>query len=173
MVELKDALNLDALMMMLNIEDMQFLSYQGSSTLPLCDENVSWKVAKQPLPVSTETILNLYYLLKKHTPNYSGSDNDNYRSLQNVEDNTRHYRKFSLVQVFPIQVLISSAISNIEDKKVINIIKDISPKNISFTYYSKWDIYFILFTYSLLHIYIKIYNIIAQILMYHNYVYFL
>ena len=144
-MELKDALNLDALMMMLNIEDMQFLSYQGSSTLPLCDENVSWKVAKQPLPVSTETILNFYYLLKKHTPNYSGSDNDNYRSLQNVEDNTRHYRKFSLVQVFPIQVLISSAISNIEDKKVINIIKDISPKNISFTYYSKWDIYFILF----------------------------
>ncbi|KNG75179.1 hypothetical protein PFMG_01406 [Plasmodium falciparum IGH-CR14] len=145
LVELKDALNLDALMMMLNIEDMQFLSYQGSSTLPLCDENVSWKVAKQPLPVSTETILNFYYLLKKHTPNYSGSDNDNYRSLQNVEDNTRHYRKFSLVQVFPIQVLISSAISNIEDKKVINIIKDISPKNMSFSYYSKWDIYFILF----------------------------
>ncbi|SOV15976.1 carbonic anhydrase [Plasmodium gaboni] len=145
LVELKEALNLDALMMMLNIEDMQFLSYEGSSTLPLCNENVSWKVAKQPLPASTETILNFYNLLKKHTPNYSGSDNDNYRSLQNVEDNTRHYRKFSLVQIFPIQVLISSAISNVEDNEVINIIKDISPKNMSFSYYSKWDIYFILF----------------------------
>ncbi|CRG96450.1 carbonic anhydrase, putative [Plasmodium gallinaceum] len=145
LVDLDEVLNLDALMMMLNIENMEFLSYHGSSTLPLCEENVHWKVAKQPLPVSTELILDFYKMLKKHTPNYKGSDNDNYRVLQNVEDNSKNYGKVDLIQGFPVQVLISSALSTLEDREVINIIKDASTKSFSNYQYFNYFLFYLFF----------------------------
>ncbi|CRH00271.1 carbonic anhydrase, putative [Plasmodium relictum] len=145
LVDLDEVLNLDSLMMMLNIENMEFLSYHGSSTLPLCEENVHWKVAKQPLPVSTELILDFYKMLKKYTSDYKGSDNDNYRVLQNVEDNSKNYGKVYLIQGFPVQVLISSALSTLEDREVINIIKDASTKSFSSYQYFNYFLFYLFF----------------------------
>ncbi|SBT71492.1 carbonic anhydrase, putative [Plasmodium malariae] len=145
LVQLDEELNLNSLMMMLNIEDMEFLAYHGSSTLPECEENVHWKVAKQALPVSTETILNFYKMLKKNTSNYKGSENDNYRNLKNVQDDLQNYGKIYIIQGFPIQVLISSALSTYEDKEIINIIKEAYIKSFSSYIYLSYFVLFILF----------------------------
>ncbi|KMZ99399.1 hypothetical protein PVNG_04195 [Plasmodium vivax North Korean] len=64
--------------MTLNIESMELLAHRGSPSVPTCDENIHWKVAKQALPPSTETILNFYKMLKRSSPTYRGSDENKY-----------------------------------------------------------------------------------------------
>lgn len=109
--------------MMLNMKSMEFFAYHGSSTSPGCNENVHWKVAKKSLPISTETMLKFYNMLKKTTPYYNASDNDNFRALQNVQGNIHNYGRVYLIQGFPVQLLISSALMTSDDKNVIENIK--------------------------------------------------
>ncbi|CDU17879.1 carbonic anhydrase, putative [Plasmodium yoelii] len=123
LVNLKKPLNLNSLLMMLNMKSMEFFAYHGSSTSPDCNENVHWKVAKKSLPISTETMLKFYNMLKKTTPDYNASDNDNFRALQNVQGNIHNYGRVYLIQGFPVQLLISSALTTSEDKNVIENIK--------------------------------------------------
>ncbi|CXI40810.1 carbonic anhydrase, putative [Plasmodium berghei] len=123
LVNLKEPLNLNSLLMMLNMKSMEFFAYHGSSTSPGCNENVHWKVAKKSLPISTETMLKFYNMLKKTTPYYNASDNDNFRALQNVQGNIHNYGRVYLIQGFPVQLLISSALMTSDDKNVIENIK--------------------------------------------------
>ncbi|EUD73019.1 hypothetical protein YYG_02019 [Plasmodium vinckei petteri] len=129
LVDLKAPLNLNSVLMMLNMKSMEFFAYHGSSTSPDCNENVHWKVAKKSLPISTETMLKFYNMLKKTTPDYNGSDNDNFRALQNVQGNIHNYGRVYLIQGFPVQLLISSILTTSEDKTVIENIKQAYSKS--------------------------------------------
>ncbi|SCM04562.1 carbonic anhydrase, putative [Plasmodium chabaudi adami] len=129
LVDLKVPLNLNSVLMMLNMKSMEFFAYHGSSTTPDCNENVHWKVAKKSLPISTETMLKFYNMLKKTTPDYNSSDNDNFRALQNVQGNVHNYGRVYLIQGFPVQLLISSILTTSEDKTVIENIKQAYSKS--------------------------------------------
>lgn len=109
-VELPHPLNLQSLMMMVQLTNTEFFAYDGSTTVPGCQENVRWYVARQPLPVATETMLRFYKMLNpKHLQSRDEKDG-NFRMLQNVEDNMHNEGNVFLVQGFPLQVLIANSL---------------------------------------------------------------
>ncbi|EPT32127.1 hypothetical protein TGME49_297070 [Toxoplasma gondii ME49] len=109
-VELAHPLNLQSVMMMLQLTNTEFFAYDGSTTMPDCKENVRWYVARQPLPVATETMLRFYKMLNPHQLRSRDENDGNFRMLQNVEDNMRNEGNVFLVQGFPLQVLIANSL---------------------------------------------------------------
>ncbi|PFH35404.1 hypothetical protein BESB_062910 [Besnoitia besnoiti] len=109
-IQLPHPLNLQSLMMMLQLTNTEFFAYDGSTTMPDCQENVRWYVARQPLPVATETMLRFYKMLNPQRLKSHEERDGNFRILQNVEDNMHNEGNVFLVQGFPLQVLIANSL---------------------------------------------------------------
>ncbi|CBZ50142.1 putative duplicated carbonic anhydrase [Neospora caninum Liverpool] len=109
-VQLVHPLNLQSVMMMLQLTNTEFFAYDGSTTMPDCTENVRWYVARQPLPVATETMLRFYKMLNPQQLKSREEKDGNFRMLQNVEDNMRNEGNVFLVQGFPLQVLVANSL---------------------------------------------------------------
>ncbi|OEH77016.1 hypothetical protein cyc_01880 [Cyclospora cayetanensis] len=110
LLELPHTLNLQSLMMMLQLTNEEFFAYDGSHTMPGCEENVRWYVARQPLPVATDTMLRFYKMLNPKSMKSVKEKDGNFRQLQNVEGNMHNDGNVFLVQGFPLQVLIADSL---------------------------------------------------------------
>ncbi|CDJ61230.1 duplicated carbonic anhydrase, putative [Eimeria maxima] len=122
LLELPHPLNLQSLMMMLQLTNQEFFAYDGSHTMPGCEENVRWYVARQPLPVATDTMLRFYKMLNPKTLKSVKEKDGNFRQLQNVEGNMHNDGNVFLVQGFPLQVLIADSLgfTNMSDQAEVN-----------------------------------------------------
>ncbi|CDJ30838.1 Conserved Plasmodium protein, related [Eimeria mitis] len=122
LLELPHPLNLQSLMMMLQLTNQEFFAYDGSHTMPGCEENVRWYVARQPLPVATDTMLRFYKMLNPKTLKSVKEKDGNFRELQNVEGNMHNDGNVFLVQGFPLQVLIADSLgfTNMSDQAEVN-----------------------------------------------------
>ncbi|KAL8428809.1 hypothetical protein ACSSS7_006994 [Eimeria intestinalis] len=117
-IDLPHPLNLQSLMMMLQLTNQEFFAYDGSHTMPGCEENVRWYVARQPLPVATDTMLRFYKMLNPTSLKSVKEKDGNFRELQNVEGNMHNDGNVFLVQGFPLQVLIAESLgfTNMSDQ---------------------------------------------------------
>lgn len=90
--------------------------------MPGCEENVRWYVARQPLPVATDTMLRFYKMLNPKTLKSVKEKDGNFRQLQNVEGNMHNDGNVFLVQGFPLQVLIADSLgfTNMSDQAEVN-----------------------------------------------------
>lgn len=90
--------------------------------MPGCEENVRWYVARQPLPVATDTMLRFYKMLNPKTLKSVKEKDGNFRELQNVEGNMHNDGNVFLVQGFPLQVLIADSLgfTNMSDQAEVN-----------------------------------------------------
>ncbi|CDJ69652.1 duplicated carbonic anhydrase, putative [Eimeria necatrix] len=121
-LELTHPLNLQSLMMMLQLTNQEFFAYDGSQTMPGCEENVRWYVARQPLPVATDTMLRFYKMLNPKSLKSVKEKDGNFRQLQNVEGNMHNDGNVFLVQGFPLQVLIADSLgfTNMSDQAEVS-----------------------------------------------------
>lgn len=121
-LELPHPLNLQSLLMMLQLTNEEFFAYDGSHTMPGCDENVRWYVARQPLPVATDTMLRFYKMLNPKSLKSVKEKDGNFRQLQNVEGNMHNDGNVFLVQGFPLQVLIADSLgfTNMSDQAEVS-----------------------------------------------------
>ncbi|KAL8424651.1 hypothetical protein Efla_006436 [Eimeria flavescens] len=122
LLELPHPLNLQSLMMMLQLTNQEFFAYDGSHTMPGCEENVRWYVARQPLPVATDTMLRFYKMLNPKILKSVKEKDGNFRQLQNVEGNMHNDGNVFLVQGFPLQVLIAESLgfTNLSDQAEVS-----------------------------------------------------
>ncbi|KAL8273033.1 hypothetical protein Esti_003086 [Eimeria stiedai] len=121
-IDLPHPLNLQSLMMMLQLTNQEFFAYDGSHTMPGCEENVRWYVARQPLPVATDTMLRFYKMLNPTSLKSVKEKDGNFRELQNVEGNMHNDGNVFLVQGFPLQVLIAESLgfTNMSDQAEVS-----------------------------------------------------
>lgn len=108
--------------MMLQLTNEEFFAYDGSHTMPGCEENVRWYVARQPLPVATDTMLRFYKMLNPKSLKSVKEKDGNFRELQNVEGNMHNDGNVYLVQGFPLQVFIANGLgfTNMSDQAEVS-----------------------------------------------------
>ncbi|GIX60776.1 duplicated carbonic anhydrase, putative [Babesia caballi] len=115
-VELDVPINLSSLLMMLETKNLSYFAYDGSFTRPGCEETVRWYVAKEPLPVSTELMLQIHRMLNQTPDNGSRMTPVNkYRELQNVNSNHHNAGKVHLVHAYPMEYFIATSLDRHRD----------------------------------------------------------
>nr|BAN64271.1 membrane protein, putative [Babesia bovis] len=110
-VDLETPINLPSLFLMLENKNVSYFAYDGSFTYPGCEETVRWYVAKDPLPISTELMLQINRMLNQKRTSESANNNVNkYRELQNVDPNIHHIGKVYMVHGYPMEYFIATSL---------------------------------------------------------------
>ncbi|ORM42173.1 uncharacterized protein BXIN_1518 [Babesia sp. Xinjiang] len=115
-VELETPINLSSLLLMLETKNLNYFAYDGSFTHPGCEETVRWYVAKEPLPISTELMLQIHRMLNqtRETTAHSAPINK-YRELQNVNSNMHNAGKVHLVHAYPIEYFVAASLNSTQE----------------------------------------------------------
>ncbi|GFE53160.1 duplicated carbonic anhydrase [Babesia ovis] len=112
-VDLDSPINLPSLLLMLETKDLNYFAYDGSFTRPGCEETVRWYVAKEPLPISTELMLQINRMLNQKREHEQLSEVTNkYRELQNVGANMHNTGRVHLVHAYPMEYFVASSLEH-------------------------------------------------------------
>ena len=95
---LREALQLDDVMLLLSMAEVGFVRYHGSDTTPPCEEGVEWLVAESPLPVSSTTLVKFLGLLSQFGAVNNARDVQNGKVNRHSGLNTTEVRCWSLFE---------------------------------------------------------------------------